>query len=158
MLEQPMYAHRDFRRAEITDTDLSLEENALRVHVRTKEAALPVLRRIEKWMAESGYPRIDRFSVTLALQEAIANAIHHGNRCDPNKTVQIRFAVRPKEVVVEVQDEGPGFDPDTVPNPLLMKNRDQHRGWGLFMMRTYTTWMAIEAPGNRVSFGRHRSS
>lgn len=153
-----MYANRQVRRSQITAVDLSLEENAHRVRVRTLEGAVPVIKQIESWMGNYQYPRIDRFSVSLALQEAITNAVQHGHQGDASKLVQITYAVRPNEVVIEVEDQGTGFDPDLVPNPLLMKNRDQHRGWGLFMMRAYTTWLAVEAPGNRVTFGRQRSN
>lgn len=159
MMENPdMYVNRQIRRSQVTTVDLALEESAHRVRVKTLEAAIPVIKQIESWMLKAGYPRIDRFSISLALQEAVTNAVQHGHHGDPNKSLQITFAVRPNEVVIEVQDQGIGFDPELVPNPLLMKNRDQHRGWGLFMMRTYTSWLAVEAPGNRVVFGRFRSN
>jgi serine/threonine-protein kinase RsbW len=53
----------------------------------------------------------------LALEEAVVNAVRHGNRCDPSKWVTVLFKVGPECVLAEVHDEGGGFDPARVPDP-----------------------------------------
>src|SRR5262245_25012 len=125
--DHAMQAKRQCHQSQVTTLDLSLEENADRTWVRSLEEVVPVFKRIESWMLGHDYPRIDRFSVGIALREAVINALKHGHRDDPNKQVRITFAVRPQEVVVEVLDQGRGFAPDLLANPLTLENRDPHR-------------------------------
>lgn len=153
-----MYANRCPRTPRITTVDLSLEEHAHRAWVGSLAEAIPLFVTIESWMKGYAYPRIDRFAVALILREAISNAVEHGHGSDPTKRIQITFAVRRDEVVIEVEDQGSGYDTTRVPNPLHTENRDHHHGWGLFIMHSYATWMTIEPPGNVVAFGRRRSA
>jgi serine/threonine-protein kinase RsbW len=53
--------------------------------------------------------------IGLAVREAVANAIKHGNRQNPDKRVEVECAVRRNQVVVSVEDEGEGFDPESLP-------------------------------------------
>ncbi|MGH9379730.1 MAG: ATP-binding protein [Thermoanaerobaculia bacterium] len=75
--------------------------------------------------------------VGLAVREAVANAIRHGNREDPDKRVEIDFHVEAGEVVIVVQDEGEGFDPAQVPDPLQDENLLRPNGRGLLFMRNF---------------------
>ena len=56
--------------------------------------------------------------IGTAVREAVANAIKHGNQSDADKQVKVDFGLQGDEVVIEVRDEGLGFDPDRIPNPL----------------------------------------
>jgi serine/threonine-protein kinase RsbW len=60
-------------------------------------------------------------------------------------------------VVLEVEDQGQGFDPDQVPDPRREPYMDRPGGRGLFLMRTYMTWVSFNREGNRVTFSRRRS-
>ena len=64
------------------------------------------------------YPERSLFGIRLALEEAIVNAVRHGNRNDPTKTVRIRYRLDAEQFLIEIEDEGHGFDPDGVPDPL----------------------------------------
>lgn len=75
--------------------------------------------------------------VGLAVREAVANAIRHGNQEDPEKRVEIDFQVEDGEVVIVVQDQGEGFDPDAVPDPLSAENLLRPGGRGLLFMRNF---------------------
>lgn len=75
--------------------------------------------------------------VGLAVREAVANAIRHGNQEDPQKRVEIDFRVEAGEVVIAVQDEGEGFDPTQVPDPLAEENLLRPNGRGLLFMRNF---------------------
>lgn len=75
--------------------------------------------------------------VGLAVREAVANAIRHGNREDPEKRVEIDFRVEAGEVVIVVQDEGEGFDPGQVRDPLADENLLRPNGRGLLFMRNF---------------------
>src|SRR5215469_17502928 len=69
------------------------------------------------------------FGIELALREALANAVMHGNREDPQKRVHVRCTCeKGKGVSIVVRDEGPGFDPVTVPDPLAPENLDAEHG------------------------------
>ena len=75
--------------------------------------------------------------VGIAVREAVANAIRHGNHEDPDKRVEIDFQVEDGEVVIEVQDEGEGFDPSDVRDPLADENLMRPSGRGLLFMRNF---------------------
>jgi serine/threonine-protein kinase RsbW len=75
--------------------------------------------------------------IELAVREAVANAVLHGNGCDPGKKVFLNAAVRPSGLVICVRDEGKGFDPEAVPDPLVSGNLLQESGRGLFLVKAY---------------------
>jgi len=135
--------------------DLGLDTSPQRVEMRRPSEMNVVLDRLENWMRVHGYPRKDLFAVKLALHEAVSNAFQHGNRHDPAKSVRLRYLVTTTEVLLSVEDQGPGFDPEQVPDPTTAL--DVPHGRGLLLMRSYATWMNIEPPGNRVVLCRLRS-
>jgi anti-sigma regulatory factor (Ser/Thr protein kinase) len=118
---------------------------------------VPVFKRLHRWMNELNFPRIDCFAVHLVLQEALTNAVRHGHGGDRRKFVGITLIVNPDEVVVEVEDEGKGFNPERALGTFALAPTKRGRGRGLFLMRAYSTWIAINARGNRVTFGRRRT-
>lgn len=128
----------------------------LEIH-QTVETGL-VARVMEKEMAALGYVRRDRFAVTLVLREAVANAIRHGHRGDSSRRVLVHYHIGPEVVFIDVADEGHGFDPYLVADPLEEKNeRGQRPRWGLLLMRVYMSWVRFNKRGNRVLLGKYRS-
>jgi serine/threonine-protein kinase RsbW len=103
-----------------------------------------------------GYPRRDLFAVRLALEEALVNAVKHGNRGNPAKEARLRYHAGPEFVLLEVEDEGEGFDPFAVPDPLAPENLERPSGRGLFLIRKYMTWVEYSERGNRVTMCKHR--
>jgi serine/threonine-protein kinase RsbW len=75
-----------------------------------------------------------RYWVGIAVREAVANAIKHGNHQDPSKKVEIDLRVEGEDLVISVLDEGNGFDPDAVANPLEPENLLKPDGRGIFYM------------------------
>lgn len=79
--------------------------------------------------------------VGVAVRESVINAIKHGNREDPSKTVTIEFALdapdSPSELIVRVMDQGYGFEPEAVANPLAPENLLKSSGRGIFFMRSF---------------------
>ncbi|MCS7161889.1 MAG: ATP-binding protein [Bacteroidia bacterium] len=72
----------------------------------------------------------------VAVIEAVTNAIQHGNRHDPTKKVRVRFsAFSEEELIVEVEDEGEGFDYTVLPDPTEEANLLREGGRGIFLMR-----------------------
>lgn len=109
-------------------------------------------------LEEYGYSPSDRFAVELCVTEALANAIHHGNGDDSSKLASFRYAVDREEVWIEIEDEGPGFNPDDIPDPTDDEHRVCAGGRGVFLMRAFMTSVEFNASGNRVQMRRKRDT
>jgi serine/threonine-protein kinase RsbW len=94
------------------------------------------------------------FSVRLALEEALINAIKHGNQMDRGKTVTITYAIHNERFEVHITDEGSGFEPSDVPDPTDVENIDRPCGRGLMLMRHYMNEVTFNARGNSVSMNK----
>ena len=97
------------------------------------------------------------FAIRLALDEALNNAISHGNQRDPNKQVTIRYCVAPDGVMISVTDQGPGFDPKDVPDPTLDENISEPHGRGIMLMRAYMTSVTFSDNGRTVTLTKGRN-
>lgn len=97
-------------------------------------------------------------NVPVALTEAVANAILRGNKDDPAKHVHVRAEVGNQRLVVEVGDEGPGFDIDASLIDPSAGNLDREDGRGLFLMRKLMdTVESVQVPhGSVVRMTLHR--
>ena len=126
-------------------------------HVRSPQGMARLLGTIRSAMSESGYQARDIFAVCLALEEAFVNAVEHGHRGDGLKSVRVAYQVGPGQVLAEVEDQGPGFNPSRVPDPTAPENLDKPCGRGLFLMRHYMTWVYHSSRGNCVTLCRYRS-
>lgn len=94
------------------------------------------------------------FSVRLALEEALVNAIKHGNEMDKTKRVWVSYRLHGDRLEVRVTDEGKGFDPMDVPDPTAIENLERPCGRGLMLMRHYMTEVEYNASGNSVSMAK----
>jgi serine/threonine-protein kinase RsbW len=88
--------------------------------------------------------------IMLVLTEAVTNAILHGNRQQPDKTVDIRAELAPERVVISVLDQGDGFDPDSIPNPLEEQNLLKSSGRGVWLMREFADAVRFRDDGRHV--------
>jgi serine/threonine-protein kinase RsbW len=90
--------------------------------------------------------------IELAMREALANAIIHGNKQDPNKRVAVRAYCQPdRGLLLVIDDEGSGFDPTKVPNPTGAECLYQTHGRGLFKMRRLMDKVRISRKGTRIT-------
>lgn len=97
------------------------------------------------------YADAARFAVRLALEEALVNAFRHGHKNLPaNTPVRFGYTVGPDEVVMDIEDKGPGFDPGKVKDPTLEENLEVPTGRGLLLMRAYMARVEYLGKGNRV--------
>jgi serine/threonine-protein kinase RsbW len=92
----------------------------------------------------------DIFSIKLALEEALVNAIKHGNQLDRGKKVTVAYRVQPDRFEITITDEGPGFDPADVPDPTAVENLERPCGRGLMLMRHYMNEVQYTSGGNTV--------
>lgn len=97
----------------------------------------------------------DVFAVHLAMEEALVNAITHGNRLDPQKHVRVCCRMSPELVRVEISDEGPGFDPTTLPNPTDPGRLECPCGRGVLLMKAFMS-VEYDGSGRRVVLEKHR--
>lgn len=86
--------------------------------------------------------------VAVAVRESVINAIKHGNGGDQRKQVHVDFtpldASAPRGIAIRVRDEGPGFDPDNVPDPLAPENLLKNSGRGIFLIRSFMDEVALQ--------------
>ena len=107
-------------------------------------------------LCDLGYDEDHLFAVRLALEEALVNAMKHGNGFDPERSVFVWYRASPERVEIRVADEGGGFDPDTVPDPTADENLERPCGRGIMLMRCYMDRVAFSPEGNEVSMVKHR--
>ena len=89
--------------------------------------------------------------VELALREALSNAMLHGNRLDARKLVHVRCCCESsKGVFIVVRDQGNGFDPSKVPDPLAVENLNSEHGRGIHLMNLAMDEVSFERQGTEV--------
>jgi serine/threonine-protein kinase RsbW len=96
------------------------------------------------------------FAVRLALEEAIVNAIKHGNRHDSCKQVRVRCQASPERLRIEIEDEGCGFDPQGVPDCTEDHHLEVASGRGIMLMRAFMCHVQYNAKGNCVTMEKRR--
>jgi serine/threonine-protein kinase RsbW len=114
-----------------------------------------VQKRILGEIERLGFNSHSVFAVKLALEEALINAIKHGNRLDKGKLVHIEADVTADKAVITVEDEGPGFDRRIVPDPTLEENLEKCSGRGILLMEAYMDSVEYSADGRRVKMTKY---
>ncbi len=119
---------------------------------------LAVQERIVSLMEQHEYSMRDIFAMRLSLEEAITNAIKHGNGGDRNKQVKVVADVGDEKMRVEVEDEGEGFAPEDVPDPTAAEFIERPCGRGLMLMRAYLNFVEYSNGGRKLTMERERNS
>ena len=99
------------------------------------------------------------FGIDMAVREAVTNAVLHGNRQDDHKTVDIVLKSSPDAVEISVHDQGPGFNPEEVPDPTAQENILKASGRGIFFMRNFmdeVDWLIRPEGGTTVRMLKRR--
>lgn len=91
-----------------------------------------------------------RFRLRVVLSEALSNAILRGNAEDHSKWVDVRAELVPDSIRVYVTDEGPGFDPAAVPEPIRPEQLDEAQGRGLYLIRKLVDAVQFNEQGNSI--------
>jgi serine/threonine-protein kinase RsbW len=113
---------------------------------------------ILKEVGALGFSDESAFSIKLAMEEAVTNAIKHGNRFDRTKKVTIRWACNHASFTLSVRDEGHGFDPKDVPDPTAPENLALPYGRGLMLMEAYMDRVTYNDRGNEVTLVKENRS
>ena len=109
-----------------------------------------VQREILDAVESCGYTGGNFFAVNLALEEALVNAIKHGNRLDPSKKVWVEVDCSTQRVEIMIEDEGPGFDRSSVPDPTVQENLEKCSGRGILLIEAYMTDVRWDRGGRRL--------
>jgi serine/threonine-protein kinase RsbW len=109
---------------------------------------------IEQALQQVCFDEQDIFAIKLAVEEALVNAIKHGNQMDPAKKVHVACSMRCDRFEVQITDEGAGFDPDDVPDPTSPENLERPCGRGLLLMRHYMTEVVYHDRGRAVRMSK----
>jgi len=91
-----------------------------------------------------------RFRLQVVLSEALSNAIVRGNQEERGKWVHVRAELLPDIIRLFVTDEGPGFDPSAVPEPIRPEQLDEAGGRGLFLIRKLVDAVQFNEQGNSI--------
>jgi len=112
---------------------------------------------IEEALNGANYGDRDIFSIKLAIEEALVNAIKHGNQMDPDKRVFVTYTVGPDRFDIKIVDEGPGFNPADVPDPTAPENLERPCGRGLLLIRNFMNDVSYHGKGNVVTMFKLRN-
>lgn len=130
---------------------------------KRKQVSLKNAADMEIWLEETrnelravGWTYEDLFAIRLALEEAIVNAMKHGNRGDINKHVLICYSFDGDFFLARITDQGSGFDPKAVPDPLVEENLERDGGRGLLLIRSYMNWVRHNKMGNSITLCKKR--
>jgi serine/threonine-protein kinase RsbW len=112
---------------------------------------------IEEALQATCFSENELFAIKMAVEEALVNAIKHGNQLDPAKSVRVSYSVQAERFDIRICDEGPGFDPEDVPDPTAPENLERPCGRGLLLMRHYMSEVWFQGCGNVISMCKLRN-
>ena len=134
-----------------------MEEEKVRVgklytlQLQAKEESIAQLENLIESIADKHDISEDTFAnMMTCLNEALINAMKHGNKMDPNKKVIINAEVEPKRIVWTVTDEGEGFDYTHLPDPTAPENLENLTGRGVFIIKHLADQCIFNASGNEI--------
>jgi serine/threonine-protein kinase RsbW len=104
------------------------------------------------------YGQADLFAIKLALEEGLINAIKHGNRYDPAKSVRITYDIDERHAEITIADEGAGFRADAVPDPTADENLERPCGRGLMLIRAYMDEVTFNERGTAIRLVKRKAS
>jgi serine/threonine-protein kinase RsbW len=109
-----------------------------------------VLQYLLERVAKLGVIAPEKSNLFIALDEAFVNAVKHGNKNDPTKLVRVGAELSPKEACFTIEDEGEGFDVQTIPDPRDPANLFKSSGRGVLLIYNIMDEVEYNAQGNRV--------
>lgn len=124
---------------------MSAEEPQIRISVASRFEHIDLIQIVfDDALERLGLDEDSRHWVGIAIREAVANAIEHGNRKNPEKEVDVELALADQEAIIRVHDRGEGFDPGAVDDPLAPENRLKPDGRGIFYMKNFVDKIEYE--------------
>ena len=109
-------------------------------------------------VSQRGFCEDDTFGIHLALEEALINAVKHGNAGDPNKKVVVEYLISQEIFDVTITDQGSGFAPEEVPDPRDEENICKMSGRGILLIRAYMDVVEYNETGNRLHMSKRNKN
>jgi serine/threonine-protein kinase RsbW len=100
----------------------------------------------------------DLFAIRLSLEEALVNAVKHGNKLDPAKHVRIQYHITDQRAAITIEDQGAGFNPTEIPDPTADENLSRCCGRGILLMRKFMNSVIFNPAGNKVTLVKDNES
>jgi serine/threonine-protein kinase RsbW len=122
----------------------------------TPTAIVDIFKGMAQALQANNFTEEDVFAVHLALEEAFINSVRHGNKMEPSKAVKIDYVIEADKIEISMTDEGPGFDPEVIPDPRYGDNLYKPAGRGMLLMRSFMDVVEYNAQGNSVRMIRYR--
>lgn len=114
--------------------------------------------RVVQLARDAGFSQEDCFAIQLTLDEALSNAIHHGNAGDPDKKIEVSYRFTDRQFEATIRDEGGGFDPTDIPDPRVEENLTRPHGRGVLLMKSYMHEVRFSERGRRVHLIRKKNT
>jgi serine/threonine-protein kinase RsbW len=123
----------------------------------TMESVSEVEAAADKMIAEAGLDDDLRFHITMAVHEATVNAVLHGNEYDPSRLINGVLENTGKDFIFVIADQGTGFDPMHIPDPLAPENLLRGTGRGIFLIRSLMDEVHFRQlhPGTELKLVKH---
>jgi len=123
------------------------------------ESVETVESKAEAFAQKAGFDEDTASQIAMLAREAAANAVLHGNKSDRAKQVHVTFTLSQDALSIRVADEGAGFDPDSVPDPLSPEGLLRPSGRGIFLMRAIMDEVHFRqlSPGTEITLVKHRT-
>ena len=114
-----------------------------------------------KVASTAGFGEDDQHRIEMAVHESMINAIWHGNKNDPSKSVWLQFKIHRDRLEIRIRDQGNGFNPSQLPDPLESDNLLNVSGRGIFLIRAFMDEFKVEnvnGQGTEVTMVKHLRS
>ena len=137
-------------------TDGHRERRSLRLS-STMESVSEVEAAADRLAEEAGLDEDQRFHIAMAMREAAINAVLHGNEYSPNTHIEVSLENTGTDLVFTIADQGHGFDPDHLPDPLSPENILRGTGRGIFLIRSLMDEVHFRQlnPGTELTLVKH---
>lgn len=126
--------------------------------LKNVEVAEEITRRVT---GTAGFDEDEQHRIEMAVHESMINAIWHGNKNDSSKSVWLQFKILHDRLEIRIRDQGTGFDPKHIPDPLQSENLLNVSGRGIFLIRSFMDEFRVEqvnGAGTEVTMVKRLSS
>ena len=108
--------------------------------------------------SKRGFCQDDTFGIHIALEEAMINAVKHGNAGDPNTKITVEYLITQEVFDITITDQGSGFVPDDVPDPRDEENLHKMSGRGILLIRAYMDVVEYNETGNQLHISKRNKN